>query len=283
VRVVLPGGWHRTDAVIQEGPEAEAGSADALLVTLGRHHLHALRRPDFARYAGAGDFPIGLFNCDPAEAERLAITTERLRLCLTLMTAVKLQDGDVELVTAKPMIVYEEDPALERLFRDLSPFGFQSLAVPDARPALNSLMVMQLLYLPVAMCNTTLDIFLSYPEGRELAAGILGEGCAAMEKAGMPMAALPVMDPRELVTRLEKKPGSLDRDTGQPDRGYNTILQAYLKGRPTEAAQLNRRMVEIASGAGLHLTWNWRILQKVSRVSGLGFYRTPSDLLRSLV
>jgi ketopantoate reductase len=132
------------------------------------------------------------------------------------------------------------------------------------------------------MCNTTLGVFLSFPEGRELAAGLIGEGCAAMEKAGMPMAPLPLMDPRELATKLQKKPGSFDSDTGRPDRGYNSLLQCSLKGRPTEAAQLNRRIVEIASAAGFQLTWNWRILQKVSRVSSLGFYRTPAELLRSL-
>jgi ketopantoate reductase len=103
-----------------------------------------------------------------------------------------------------------------------------------------------------------------------------------MEKAGMPMAPLPLMDPRELATKLQKKPGSFDSDTGRPDRGYNSLLQCSLKGRPTEAAQLNRRIVEIASAAGFQLTWNWRILQKVSRVSSLGFYRTPAELLRSL-
>ena len=126
------------------------------------------------------------------------------------------------------------------------------------------------------MCNTTLAVFLSFPEGRELAAGLIAEGCAAMEKAGMPMASLPVMDPRELAARLEKKPGSFERDTRptgsrlqQPPAGLPA------EGKPTEAAQLNRRIVEIASDAGLHLTWNWRILQKMSRVSGLGFYRTP--------
>jgi ketopantoate reductase len=155
------------------------------------------------------------------------------------------------------------------------------VAVTDARPYLNSLLVWQLLFLPVAMCNTTLDTFLSFSEGRELAAGLIAEGCAAMEKSGMPMAALPVMDPRELAGRLDKRPGSFE-DSGLPGRGYNSLLQGMLKGKTTEAARLNRRIVEIASGAGLHLTWNWRILQKMSRVTGLGYYRTPADLLRSL-
>jgi hypothetical protein len=41
--------------------------------------------------------------------------------------------------------------------------------------------------------------------------------------------------------------------------------------------------VEIASSAGLHLTWNWRIMQKASRITSLGFYRDPPELLKALV
>ncbi len=292
LRIVLPGNWLLVEGVNQRGPEEASGAnesasptwcPDVLLIALGRQHLHALRRPDFARHTGPGDSPVVFFNCDPAEIERLAVPAERLRLCVTLMTAVKLQDADVELTTEKPIILYEGSPILDRLFRDLGSFGFHATAVPDARPYLNSLLVWQLLSLPVAMCNTTLGVFLSSPEGRELASGLIGEGCAAMEKAGMPMAPLPFMDPRELVVNLAKRPGAFVSEPGRPERGYNSLLQCYLKGRPTEAPQLNRRIVEIASGAGLHLTWNWRILQKVSRVSGLGFYRTPAELLRSLV
>ena len=288
IRVVLPGSWVLAEGVDQQGPESGAGTdesaqPDAIFVTLGRQHLHALRRPDFARLTGVGDSPIVLFNCDPAEIDRLAVAPERLRLGLTLMTAVKLQDSDVELAAERPIILYERSGILDRLFRDLASFGFRAEAVPDARPYLNSLLVWQLLFLPAAMCNTTLGVFLSFPEGRELAAGLIGEGCAAMEKAGMPMAPLPALDPRELATNLEKRPGSFATDTGRPDRGYNSVLQGFLLKKPSESPQLNRRIVEIASAAGLHLTWNWRILQKMSRVSSLGFYRTPAELLRSLV
>jgi len=292
IRVTLPGRWEVVDGVNQQWPEGgkrQGGiddpelSPDAILVTLGRQHIHALRRPDFARLTGSGDAPILMFNCDHSETARLAVPSERLRLGLTLMTAVKLQDADVELAVEKPIILYESSRILDRLFRDLASFGFRAEPVPDARPYLNSLLVWQLLFLPIAMCNTTLGAFLSFPEGRELAADLIGEGCAAMEKSGMPMATLPLMDPRDLAANIRKKPASFATDTGRPDRAYNSLLQASLRGRPTEAPQLNRRIVEIASAAGLHLTWNWRILQKVSRVSSLGFYRTPAELLRSLV
>jgi ketopantoate reductase len=285
IRMTLPGSWLAADGIRHLGAEGGGSDdpADAIFVALGRQHVHALRRPDFARLIGRGDAPVLMLNGDPSEADRLAVPRERLRLGLTLMTAVKLQEGDVELIEEKPVILYESAGILERLFRDLAGFGIRVEPVPDARPYLNSLLVWQLLFLPVAMCNTTLGVFLSFPEGRELAADLISEGCAAMEKSGLPMATLPLMDPRELAAAIRRKPRSFETGTGRPDRSYNSLLQCSLRGRPTEAPQLNRRIVEIASAGGLHLTWNWRILQKVSRVATLGFYRTPAELLRSLV
>jgi ketopantoate reductase len=282
VRVVLPRRWILAEGLQHAGPGEPGTASDAYLVTMGRHHLHAARRPDVIRLIGAGDAPVAFFNCEPSEPIRLAVPADRVRLCLTLMNAVKLQTADVELTTERPAIVFERSPVLARLFRGLADFGFQVLPVDDARPFLNSLLVAQLLFLPVAMCNTTLNGFLSSPKGRELASSLLSEGFAAMERADMPLAPLPLMDPRELAARLEKKPGSFESVPPSPDREYNSVLQSLLRGRPTEAAQLNKRMVEIASSAGLHLTWNWRILQKASRVTSIGFYRDPAELLRSL-
>jgi ketopantoate reductase len=282
LRMVLPGQWLLSDGLKRQGPEDEVGSPDLFLVALGRHHLHAVRRPDFIRAIGGGEAPIAFLNCDPAEPARLAVPADRLRLCLTLMNAVKLQDNDVELASAAPWLLFERTPLLGRLARDLSGYGFQAMAVDDARPFINSFLVFQTLFLPVAMCNTTLDCFLASSEGRGMALSLLGEGFQAMERAGLPLGTLPAMDPRELAMRIEKKPGSFDAAPSAPDRGYNTVLQSYLRGRPIEAAHLNRRIVEIASSAGLHLTWNWRLLQKASRVASLGFYGSPADLLRSL-
>jgi hypothetical protein len=282
VRIVLPRQWLLAEGIRCAGPGVPGGGSGAYLVTMGRHHLHAARRPDVLRGIGTGDSPVAFFNCDPAEPVRLAVPKDRVRLCLTLMNAVKLQAADVELTTEKPVLIFERSPVLAELFRSLPGFGFQVLPVDDAGPFLNSLLVTQLLFLPVAMCNTTLNAFLAVAQGRELASSILSEGFAALERAGMPLAPLPLMDPRELAARLEKKPGTFESVPPCPGREYNSMLQSLLRGRPTEAAQLNKRVVEIASSAGLHLTWNWRILQKASRVASLGFYRDPSELLRSL-
>ncbi|MFI5368282.1 MAG: ketopantoate reductase family protein [Spirochaetia bacterium] len=282
VRIVLPQRWLLAEGVRCAGPGEHVGESGAYLVTMGRHHLHAARRPDVLRLVGTGDAPVAFFNSDPAEPVRLAVPVDRVRLCLTLMNAVKLQAADVELTTDRPVIIFERSPVLGQLFRNLAGFGFQAVPVDDARPFLNSFLITQLLFLPVAMCNTTLNGFLATEGGRELASSILSEGFAAMERAGMPLAPLPLMDPRELAARLEKKPDSFESVPPSPGREYNSVLQSLLRGRPTEAAQLNKRMVEIASSAGLHLTWNWRILQKASRVASIGFYRDPSELLRSL-
>jgi ketopantoate reductase len=282
VRILLPDRWLLADRLSFESPEDPVQETDLVLVTLGRHHLHAVRRPDFQKIIGPSGSPVAFFNSDPAEPDRLAVPGERVSFCATAMNAIRLQEGDVELSPGLPVVIHQKNPLLGRALSGLASFGFKVLAVEDPRPYANSLFIFQLLFLPVAMCNTTLAGFLSFPEGRELAMNILGEGFATLEKADMPLAPLPAMDPGELAGRLAKKPGSFETGIEQPDRQYNSILQSYLNGRPIEAAQLNKRVVEIASAKGLHLTWNWRLLQKASRVASMGFYREPADLLRSL-
>ncbi len=283
VRISHPAGWLAVDGLHYQRSGSAAGKAgaDACLVTLGRHHLRAMRRPDFTRVT-AGEGPVFLFNCDPAEVQRLALPPERTRLGLTLTSAVKLQEGDVELSASESTLLVESHPDCQRLFGALGAYGFKVLEVEDALPFMSSFFLYQLLFLPVALCNLTLPAFLAVPAGRELAKELLREGFLTMEKAGLAPAALPLMDPSELLGRLEKKPSSFDVTRDLPDRAYNSVLQACLRGRQTEAAHLNRRLVEIASSAGQRLVWNWRVAQKAGRVAGAGFYRSPDELLRSL-
>ena len=292
LRLLLPDRWLAVDGVHFAGPGTPARKPGAILVTLGRHHLHAVRRPDFPRLLGSGsslpEAPIIFVNADPAEPERLGLPAHdraggAWSLCVTLMNAVQLQDREAELTTGEPTIVVEKGGAARDLLAGLEGYGFRLLAVDDPVPYSNSLFVTQLLFLPVAMCNTTLALFLSTSEGRELAEAILSEGLEAMARTGQPLARLPSQDPRELLARIERKPDSFSRSRLLPDRSYNPVLQSYLRGRPTEAAGLNRRAVEIASGAGYHLDWNWRVLQKAGRVVSIGFYDTPADLVKSLV
>jgi len=282
-RIILPSQWLLVEGVQEKDQADHAEKPDAFLFTLGRHHLHAFRRPDFLHLIGKGDAPVVMFNCDSTEPERLAVPAERLRFGLTLMHAVKLQDGEVELPTASPAIIAERSPVIDNCIKQLGGFGFQFMAVDDATPYMDSFFITQLLYLPVAMCNLTLPVFLASPEGRELALSILREGFLTMERLGRPLARLPMMDPRDLAARIEKKPASFESGRDRPDRSYNSVLQSYLRGKPTEAAQLNRKAVEMASATGLHLAWNWRVFQKAGRVASLGFYRDPAELLKALV
>jgi len=285
VRIIRPEQWLLAEGLhyarITEAGRDKGRRADAWLMTLGRHHLRALRRPDFAGLV-EGDGPVFMFNCDPVEPQRLALPRERSRLGLTLTTAVKLQEGEVELSASKSTLIVEKHPDCRDLFGPLGSFGFEVLEVDDALPSMSSFFLFQLLFLPVALCNLTLSSFLSAPEGRELARDILLEGFLTMEKAGQSLSPLPVMDPRELLGRLEKRQASFQGNQDRPDREYNSVLQSYLRGRQLECAHLNRKLVEIASAAGVHLVWNWRVVQKAGRVAGAGFYRNPGELLRSL-
>ena len=282
IRIVHPSQWLSVERMKFARLTGETPrNVDAFLVTLGRHHLRALKRPDFTRLT-AGRAPVFLFNCDSVEPQRLALPPERRRFGLTLTTAVKLQEGEVEIGAAKSVLIIEAHPDCRKIFGGLDRFGFEVHEVEDALPLMSSFFLFQLLYLPAALCNLTLPALLAAPEGRELVRNILLEGFLTMEKAGQPLAPLPAMDPHELLTRLEKKPSSFQGTEDKPDRTYNTVLHAYLRGRQVESAYLNRRLVEIASTVGQRLVWNWRLVQKSGRVSGTGFYRDPGELLRSL-
>ena len=282
LRILLPGGWLLAEGLRRESPEDPVGSPNLFLVTLARHHLHSVRRADFLRLIG-DSAPVAFCNADPVEAERLAVPSVRLFRFCTLWNAVKLQESEVELTTEEPAIVVERQPVLLGAVQGLASRGIRVIPVDDVGPFVNSLFLYQLLFLPVAMCNTTLEAFLSVPEGRELALRVLQEGFSAADRAGLAVSRLPAQDPWDLASRLEKKPSGFDAERHVPGRAYNSVLQSYLLDRPSEAAQLNRRIVEIASEAGLHLTWNWRLFQKASRIGSVGYFRDPAELLRALV
>ncbi len=282
VRMILPSGWREVSGVRCVGPAEAPANAEVALVAMGRHHVHLMKRPDFSRLTGSEETTVAMLNADPLDAERLCVEPQRRHRCLTLLNAVKLQEGDVELTSSQPALVVERSPALLEAVQALESFGIRVIPVDDARPYANALFLYQLLFLPVAMCDTTLEAFLAVPQGRELALRVLQEGFAAADRAALPVARLPVLDPWELAARLEKKPTAFEAERHLPGRAYNSVLQAFLQGRPTEAAHLNRRIVEIASEAGLHLTWNWRLFQKASRIASVGFFRDPAELLRSL-
>ncbi len=280
VRISLKGGWHTFAGAA--GDAMPAGQADApadeiLLVCLGRQHVRELKRDALADFGGAV-----FCNTDPREPGRLGKPAGGgSSLCATLLSAVTLQDRDVEMLAEDPTLIVESGSAGEELFRDLGRFGVRVQPVSDVVPYLNSLFVYQLLFLPVALCNTTIAHFLSFPEGRELAGLLLQEGLRTMEKTGRQVARLPAFDPGDLLARLGK--GVSGGERYSPDRSYPPALTDLIRGKPTEARELNKRVVEMAAEAGLELTWNWRVFQKAGRTASVGFYRDPGELMRSLV
>ena len=104
-----------------------------------------------------------------------------------------------------------------------------------------------------------------------------------MERSGHAMAKLPVSDPRELLGRIARSPASFEAEKHAPGRYYVPILQDLLLGKPTEARELNKRVVDLGAAEGLELPWNWRTYQKATRLATMGFYRDPYSNFGRLV
>lgn len=276
LRIALPSGWR-----IARGFTAPAPSApDLAMVCLGRHHLAGVRRGELAVPSDARR--IVFWNVDPAQPSRLGIADDRWSPAVTLLSAVRLQEGDVALAGERAALVVERRSGAGAALRGLRRYGISVVEVEDAIPHLTAAFVYQLLELPAALCAATIRWFLSYPEGRELARAVLEEGLRTMDRAGRPLARLPVMDPRELLERIGRRPRELERARDLPDQAWPSMLQDFLAGRPHEARETTGRLVEMASDAGLSLTWNWRLLQKAGRVASLGFFRDPAELARAI-
>jgi ketopantoate reductase len=276
LRIVLPSGWKTASGFTAPAPE----EPDLAMVCLGRHHLAGVRRSGLALPPGARHTVF--WNVDTAQPPRLGLADDRWSPGVTLLSAVRLQEGEATLAVRRPVLVVERRSGAAPALRGLGRYGFTVSEVEDAVPYLDALLVHQLLELPAALCAATIPYFLSFPEGRELAAEVLAEGLNTMDRAGRPLARLPVMDPRELVERLGRRPQAFDRARNLPDQAWPSLLQAVLAGRQHEARQVTKRIVEIASDTGLSLTWNWRLFQKAGRVVSVGFFREPSELARAI-
>lgn len=255
---------------------------DFLIVCLGRHHLRALKKEALKPLMDPERTRVVFCNADPEEARRLDIPLPRVSFMLVLLDAVKLQERDVEVCSRNPCIVCGKGSPETVFEPDLNRFGIAVHAVEDVRRCHNSLFVSELLFLPVALCNTTLMHFLSFASGRKIARAVLAEGLKTMEKCGKSLARLPVMDPRTLADRIAKNPSGLDASRFLPDRAFPPILQSFTRGVPGEARELNKRIVEMGASAGLELPLNWKLYQKAGRPAGVGYYRNPDELENAL-
>ncbi|MCX7030118.1 MAG: hypothetical protein NTU62_08360 [Spirochaetes bacterium] len=276
LRIVLPSGWRTASGFTAPAPS----EPDLAMVALGRHHLAGLRRSGLPLPPGAGHAVF--WNVDPAQPVRLGLTDDQWSPGVTLISAVRLQEGDVTLAGDQPVLVVERRSGAAAALRGFRRYGFTVSEVEDAAPYLDALFVRQLLELPAAMCAATVPYFLSFPEGRELAAEVLTEGLKTMDRAGRTLARLPVMDPRDLLSMISRRPQAFERARELPDQSWPSMLQAFLTGRQCEAREITKRIVEMASDAGLSLTWNWRLFQKAGRITSVGFFRDPVELARAI-
>ena len=132
------------------------------------------------------------------------------------------------------------------------------------------------------LCHSTLEHFLSYREGREIAGQVLGEGLEAFRRQGRDLKRLGLMDPQELIKKMERGSKDFAAARFRPDRAYNSLLQALILGNQTETKELNGRLIKIAAAAGVNADWNWRLIQKLGRVKRIGFYKDPAELYRAV-
>ncbi|MBN2535204.1 MAG: hypothetical protein JXB88_20150 [Spirochaetales bacterium] len=279
LRLVLPGRWLKVEGICYD----DTRKADMLFVCVKRHHLPVLKKEQLSESLSENSGNILFFNYSKTGINHLSPGNDFHPLfCVTLLSAVSLQPGDVELTSENSHIICEKNKVLKKILSLLKDFHIKLHMVDDISPYMNSYFIFQLLYLPVAMCNTTLLHFFSYREGRELAMRILHEGIKTFEKSGKPLQKLPSCDPLELLHQLEKKAEQFTSYRYKPDRTYNPLLQSLLLEKESEAKELNGELVTLAKDAGVDSSWNWRLLQKLPRVKRFGYYPTPSDLLKGI-
>jgi len=278
LRIILPENFINTKIFVSRPGE----EVDLLIVALKRFHLKNLTKEFFADFKLAPGGKILFINCDPSRMRSLVPDGVKGGVALTLLNAVQFEAGEVELCSKRSLLLIERDKELKKVMNQLRSNGLEIRESDDIESSANSFFILQLLNLPVAMCNTTLNHFLSYKEGREVAVKVLEEGVAAMMRSGRKLKVLPFMDPQELLKSLQKHGNDFDVYRFPPDRCYNTILQSIIRSKMTETKEINGQLVKIAGGAGVNPLWNWRLSQKLSRVLRVGFYGTPIDLFRAL-
>jgi ketopantoate reductase len=235
--------------------------------------------------------PILFLNCGEGETREMfpelfdrdgGAEAPRVLHALTLWTSVRLEPGTVELASPRSVFLTVKDPELRTIVSALRAAGVEVAETDQIDPWQHSFFLWQLLFLPMAMCHAPYEYFLSYSEGREIATRVWDEGLRTLERAGAQLRKLPIMDPRDLLSRWQKARPARTQARFEPDRGYNSLLQALLRGEKTEAGELNERLVKRAAEGGVEATWNWRLARKLSRVVQMGFYRDPAELYQAL-
>ena len=285
IRLNLPWEWVRTDGF---------RLSSTLRLKSGEVGLAAYRRPVRGRTDAAGPEVGGrdqtLIVLEEADQtggsppERSSVVPgTRVARGLSLLEAVEWDPGVVELSASQPRLLVEAGCDLGELQRCLKARRIVLQQVDDLEPYRNSVHIRELLAMPVALCHSTLRHFLSYPEGREIAIGLLEEGLQLYSHRGMPLARLALQDPQELLQKLKRrKSQEFDRARNLPDRAYGSGLQKLLGGDAKAARHPHERILHMSSQTGLDPEWNWAIAQKIDRAIRVGFYRDPVELYNAL-
>jgi 2-dehydropantoate 2-reductase len=268
LRLVLPEGRLRLRKALTADLAPARWRPEVGIVALKRHQLRELGAlPPAAR-----------------ATELLVLNADQGRplLGFTLLTSVMLQHGEVELTSSRSVLLLPRHAALRELAGSWKAAGLEIVETEDPEALAGSFFLWQLLFLPVALCHSTLGHFLAAEAGREIAAGVLAEGLATFRRTGRQLKKLPLHDPQELAQRLARRPADFAPAGLLPDREYNSLLQSILRQQKTETRELNERLVRQAAEAGLSAPWNWRLTQKLGRVTQAGFLRDPGELRRAL-
>jgi hypothetical protein len=284
IRLNLPWGWVRTEGF-------QLSSASQLRA--GEVGLAAYRGALRGKTSGSGRAVGGknqtLVVLEEGQTEgppgdgRSVVPGTEVRRGLSLLEAIEWDPGFVEVSSPQPRLLVEAGSGLEELQRCLKACRIVFQQVEDLEPYRNSLHIMELLALPVALCHSTLSHFLSYPEGREIALHLLEEALQLYSHRGLPLAKLPVLDPRELLQKLRRgKPQEFDKARNIPDRTYGSGLHKLLNGETRAARRPHERILHMATQTGIDPGWNWAVAQKINHVIRVGFYRDPVELYNAL-
>jgi hypothetical protein len=185
---------------------------------------------------------------------------------------------EVEQTSLPGFVLCERGGGLFRVLGGAATPAIRVERVRDLGGCSASRFVYRLLWLPAAMCGTTVAGLLASEAGRRVARGTLGEGATVCERIGVGAGALPIHDPGRLLARLARDPESLSRSSQAPDRSHPPTARAIERGDTRAAEGLQRALLRHAQAAGVEAEWNWRLTRKVGYVCRRGPYRTPAEL-----
>jgi len=290
IRLILPWGWLRTEGFqLSSSPLLKAGELGVVARRTRAVPTGFTRAmPAIPQGVNGGRNKILLvLDSEPEEqdarsAQRSLVPGTTVLRGIGLLEALEWDPGVVEVTSPQPRLIVEASGRLGELQRCLKARRIAVQEVGDLAPYRNALHIRDLLALPVALCHSTPGNFLSYPEGREIAVSLLEEGLQLYAHRGLPLGKLPLLDPRDLLQRLKRKPQEFDKVRTFPDRAYGEALQHLLAGDARAAKQPHDRIVRMSAQTGIDPRWNWAVAQRINRVLRVGFYRDPVELYNAL-